>query len=113
VEQAICTTGVCNTLSYTNFVYLPAKFLVFDGTVLRVREINLSYTLPTKLVDKSPFKAVSLSFNAQNLWYKAFNFPPGINFDPEVSSGSGNGRGFDTQSDPTRRQFSLAIRLTL
>ncbi|MFT6971183.1 MAG: TonB-linked SusC/RagA family outer membrane protein [Roseivirga sp.] len=87
--------------------------LVFDGTVLRVREINLSYTLPTKLVDKSPFKAVSLSFNAQNLWYKAFNFPPGINFDPEVSSGSGNGRGFDTQSDPTRRQFSLAIRLTL
>tara|TARA_R110000823_G_scaffold315703_1_gene450712 strand:- start:3521 stop:6709 length:3189 start_codon:yes stop_codon:yes gene_type:complete len=87
--------------------------LVFDATVLRIREVNLSYRLPNRLMEKSPFQAASFSFNVQNLWYKAFNFPPGINFDPEVSSNNSNGRGFDTQSDPTRRQFSLALRLTL
>jgi TonB-linked SusC/RagA family outer membrane protein len=87
--------------------------LVFDGSVLRVREINLSYRLPSTLVEKSPFSDVSLSFNVQNLWFKAFNFPKYLNFDPEVSSNNSNGKGFDTQSDPTMRQYALAIRLTL
>jgi hypothetical protein len=87
--------------------------LVFDGSVLRVREINLSYRLPSTFVEKSPFSDVSLSFNVQNLWFKAFNFPKYLNFDPEVSSNNSNGKGFDTQSDPTMRQYALAIRLTL
>jgi len=87
--------------------------LVFDATRLRIREINLNYSLPQSLIDRSPFQSASLSFNVQNLWFRAFNFPEHMNFDPEVSSNSSNGRGFDTQSDPTMRQFSLGLNLTL
>lgn len=86
---------------------------VYDGTILRIREINLSYSLPYSLMEKSPFQAASLSFNVQNVWFKAFNMPKYMNLDTEVSSSNANGRGFDTQADPTMRQYAVSLRLTL
>lgn len=100
-----------NDLYFLNTIDVNEN-LVFDGTLLRIREVNLSYDLPNKWLTQLPFESVGFSFNVQNLWYKAFNFPEHMNFDPEVSSGSANGRGFDTQSDPSMRKFSLGVRLT-
>jgi len=101
-----------NDLFFLNTIDVSEN-LVFDATRLRIREINLSYSLPQSLLNKTPFRGASFSFNVQNLWFKAFNFPEHMNFDPEVSSNNPNGRGFDTQSDPTMRQFSLGLNLTL
>lgn len=101
-----------NDLFFLNTIDINEN-IVFDATRLRIREINLNYSLPQSLISKSPFRGASLSFNVQNLWYRAFNFPEHMNFDPEVSSNNSNGRGFDTQSDPTMRQFSLGLNLTL
>lgn len=86
---------------------------VYDGTTLRIREINLSYVLPDFLIQKSPFKAADISFNIQNVWFRAFNMPKYMNLDTEVSSSNSNGRGFDTQADPTMRQYAVSLRLTL
>jgi len=86
---------------------------VYDGTTLRIREINLGYNLPSKLVEKSPFRSVNVSFNIQNVWFKAFNLPEYMNLDTEVSSNNPNGRGWDTQADPTMRQYAVSLRLTL
>jgi hypothetical protein len=101
-----------NDLYFLNTIDVNEN-LVFDATRLRIREINLSYTLPQSLIDKTPFRSVALSANVQNLWFRAFNFPKYMNFDPEVSSNNSNGRGFDTQSDPTMRQFSFGLNVTL
>lgn len=101
-----------NDLYFLNTIDVNEN-LVFDATRLRIREINLNYSLPADLINKTPFRAVSISANVQNLWFRAFNFPKYMNFDPEVSSNNPNGRGFDTQSDPTMRQFSLGLNLTL
>ena len=57
--------------------------------------------------------AVSLSITGENMWYKAVNFPEGVNFDPEVLSlGVGNGRGFDFTTGPTSKRYSATLNLT-
>ncbi|MEM9986652.1 MAG: SusC/RagA family TonB-linked outer membrane protein, partial [Bacteroidota bacterium] len=86
---------------------------VFDGTNLRLREISLSYTLPKAWLEKLPIGSLSLALVGENLWFEAFNFPAGVNFDPEVLSlGVGNGRGFDLLTGPTAKRYGGNISLT-
>ncbi len=86
---------------------------VYDATYLKLRELSLAYALPKSLLANSPFGAVTLTVSGQNLWFRAYGFPKGANFDPEVSSlGVGNGRGFELMNVPTARQLGGSIRLT-
>jgi len=100
-----------NDLYFLNTIDINEN-LVFDASLIRLREVNLSYTLPEKIMNRTPLESATFSFNVQNLWYKAVNFPEYMNFDPEVSSANANGRGFDTQSDPSMKKFGAAIRVT-
>lgn len=86
---------------------------VYDGTFLKLREISLSYQLPSSLLENTPFGSMSFTASAQNIWFNAFGFPPGANFDPEVLSlGVGNGRGFELMNVPTAKQFGGSLRVT-
>ncbi len=86
---------------------------VFDGTVVRLREVSLAYSIPRRLLESSPFGSASISIVGENLWYKAPNFPKGVNFDPEVLSlGVGNGRGFDYLTGPTAKKYGVNINVT-
>lgn len=86
---------------------------VYDATNLRLREISLSYNLPKKFLEKTPFGKMSISVVGQNLWFKAFNFPKHMNFDPEVMSlGVGNGQGFDFLTGPGAKRYGFNINLT-
>lgn len=86
---------------------------VFDATVIRLREVSLSYALPSSLLDNTPFGRVGISISGENLFYNAPNFPEGINFDPEVLSlGVGNGRGFDFRTAPTVKRYGVAVNVT-
>lgn len=86
---------------------------IFDGTTLRLREVSLSYDLPAGLIEKTPFGSISLIVSGENMWYKAYNFPFGVNFDPEVLSlGVGNGRGFELLTGPTAKKYGATLKLT-
>lgn len=86
---------------------------VFDGTVIRLRQISLGYVLPKSLLEKTPFGTVGFTLSGENLWYDAPNFPEGINFDPEISSlGVGNGRGFDFRTAPTAKKWGVTMNVT-
>jgi len=86
---------------------------IFDATTVRLREVSLSYSFPSSLMDKTPFGSASLTVSGQNLWYKAVNFPESINFDPEVLSlGVGNGRGFDFVTGPTSKRYGATLSFT-
>ena len=86
---------------------------VFDATVIRLREVSLSYVLPESLLENSPFGRIGITLSGQNLWYNAPNFPVGINFDPEVLSlGVGNGRGFDFRTGPTAKKIGFTLNAT-
>ncbi len=91
----------------------PREGVVFDGTTVRLREVALSYKIPTKLLEKLPIGSASLSLVGENLWFNAINFPKGINYDPEVlSTGVGNGRGIDFVTGPTAKRIGVNLKVT-
>lgn len=86
---------------------------IFDGTFIRLREISLAYEFPKTLLTKTPFKSGSIQVNGNNLWFNAVNVPKNVNFDPEVlSTGVGNGNGFDYLTGPSARRYGVVLRLT-
>jgi TonB-linked SusC/RagA family outer membrane protein len=89
------------------------EWSVFDGTVFRLREVSLGYTLPKNLLAKTPFGSVSISVTGRNLWYSAPNFPKYSKFDPETSSfGTSNATGFEYDNVPSVRRYGINVRVT-
>ena len=86
---------------------------IFDATCIRLREASLSYSVPAKLLNNTPFGSISFSLSGTNLWYYAPNFPKYIHFDPEASGlGVSNGRGLEFLSGPSARRIGGSIRVT-
>jgi TonB-linked SusC/RagA family outer membrane protein len=86
---------------------------IFDGTTVRLREVALAYELPKTIFGKTLFKSGSLQINGNNLWFRAINVPGNVNFDTEVlSTGVGNGAGFDYLTGPSARRYGVVLKLT-
>lgn len=91
----------------------PREGQVFDGTTVRLREVTLSYEIPKNIFAASPLGSATISIVGENLWFKAINFPEGINYDPEVLSlGVGNGRGIDFVTGPTAQRIGFNLSVT-
>lgn len=87
---------------------------VFDGTTLRLQELSLGYQLPKVLVSKLKLKGASLTLSGNNLWYRAFNFPPGLNFDTDnLGLGVGNNFGFEYLTGPSAKRYGVTLKVTL
>ncbi|SHO61428.1 SusC/RagA family TonB-linked outer membrane protein [Algoriphagus zhangzhouensis] len=85
---------------------------VFDGSMIRLREISLGYELPSTLLAKTPFKRASVALSGTNLWFLALNFPPNMNYDVDVlGTGVGNGLGFDFVTGPSSKRFGGTVTL--
>jgi TonB-linked SusC/RagA family outer membrane protein len=86
---------------------------VYDGTTFRLREVNLTYDVPSKFLDKTPFGKISFSVLGSNLWYYAPNVPKYTNFDPETTSyGKSTLQGIETSAAPTAKRWGFKINLT-
>ena len=53
---------------------------VYDATFLKLRELQFSYRLPSRLLARSPIKLATISLVARNLWLIYSNVD---NVDPE------------------------------
>ena len=99
--------------AYFNTFLGAREGFIYDATVIRLREMSLSYALPGSLLTKTPFGAISLTLSGQNLWFNAPNFPEHINFDPETSSGGvSKTRGFEFLTGPNSRRMGASLRVT-
>jgi len=84
---------------------------VFDGTTIRLQEAALGYSIPKKMLEKTPFGSLSFTLSGTNLWYKAVNFPDDVRYDTNSSStGVGNGQGIDFFTGPSTRRYGLTVR---
>lgn len=82
----------------------------FDATTYRLRELSLSYSLPSSLLENSPFGEISFGVSGRNLLLYAPGFPG----DPEINKqGAGNIRGMDLNGPPNTRNYGFNVRLTL
>lgn len=96
-----------------NYFFWSDEGTLFDATVIRLREVGLSYQFPKKLLNKTPFGSALIRFAGENLWFNAPNFPKFINYDPEVlSTGVGNGRGFEYITGPTSRKYGVSLNFS-
>jgi len=87
---------------------------IYDGTVIRLREISLGYSLPKSMLSKTPFGSVALSVSGRNLWFNAPNVLDGLNLDPEVlgDTADSNVQGFEYGATPTTRRYGFNLSLT-
>jgi TonB-linked SusC/RagA family outer membrane protein len=110
------TTGLPNTVPidplyrfYNNWNKEIATESIFDATNIRLRELTLGYSLPQKLLSKTPLNSVKISFVARNLFffYNAMN-----DIDPESGYSSGNtGGGYEHGAIPSTRSLGFSLRI--
>ncbi len=86
------------------------KYL-FDGSYVRIRNVNLNYAFPTTLTKKLRLQALSVYADVTNLY--TFTKYPG--YDPEGSTTGDNvaRSGIDFFAYPNPRTYTLGLRVSL
>jgi TonB-linked SusC/RagA family outer membrane protein len=84
---------------------------IWDGTTVRLREISLGYQFTGTMLEKMPFKTLSLNLSGTNLWYKAVNFPEGVNYDTNsLSNGVSNNLGIEYFAGPSSKRYGFTVK---
>ncbi len=85
----------------------PNAAYIYDASYLKLREINLSYNLPSKLTGKF-LRGVTVGVTGSNVAILWKNLPYA---DPEAGLSSGNLQGFQSGVMPSTRNFSVNLKL--
>ena len=85
----------------------PAQAFVYDASYVKLREVGLTYSFPSKVLEKSAFSNLSLSFLGNNLWIIHKNLPYA---DPESGASSGNIQGFQSGVMPSTKVYSINLK---
>lgn len=102
-------TVAANPQAYWDRVSRAGEEFVYDGTNLRLRELTVGYMFPNKILAKTPFTNLKLSFVGRNLWLIKNNIP---GYDPESSYSTGNGQGIEYASLPSMRSFGFNLNVS-
>jgi len=86
--------------------WLSSDLYVKNGDYLRLRNIQLGYTLPQKITKKVLISSLRLYVGAENL----LTFTKYDGFDPEISDG-GTSTGIDRGIYPQARTFTFGLNL--
>lgn len=87
----------------------PAAEFVYDASYVKLREANITYTLPSSIVDKlKVVKGIDISLIGRNLWIIHKNLPYA---DPEETLSAGNAQGNQSGAYPTVRQIGANLRV--
>jgi TonB-linked SusC/RagA family outer membrane protein len=82
---------------------------VYSTSFVRLREVALSFSLPTTLMERTFIRNASVVLTGRNL-FLITDYP---NFDPETSVGGGsNFQGLEYVTLPQARSFGAGLRLT-
>ncbi|WP_430427643.1 SusC/RagA family TonB-linked outer membrane protein [Maribacter litoralis] len=102
-----------STYYFNNILFGPTELKVYDASVVRLQELSLGYTFPSKALERTPFGSLTITAQGFNLWYDAYNTPDGANFDPNIQgAGVGNSQGFDFINGPSSRRYGVSIKAT-
>jgi TonB-linked SusC/RagA family outer membrane protein len=82
---------------------------IYDGSFAKLRQLTFGYSFPRKVLDKTPFNTLSLSFVGRNL---AILWKNVENIDPESAYSSGNGQGLDYFGMPQTRTYGFNLNAT-
>ncbi|HEY9261819.1 hypothetical protein, partial [Chitinophaga sp.] len=81
---------------------------MYDGTVVRLREASLGYSIPAKALGNGFVRSLRMTLIGRNLWYITKKAP----YDPEITMSTGNGlAGVDIFSMPATRSFGFSLNV--
>ncbi|MGD8427958.1 MAG: hypothetical protein PVH63_10010, partial [Balneolaceae bacterium] len=94
---------------YRNVYRKVASNFVEDASWIRLRNLSISYNLPSQWISGSLLRSASVTFTGNNLWL----YTPYSGFDPESSQfGAGsNTQGFQGLRTPATKSFTFGIDL--
>ncbi len=103
------TTRVDAT-SYAGWGYAvePNKAFVYDAGFVKLREVALSYSLPTSWFGRTGIKGLTVSAVGSNLWIISKHLPYA---DPESGLAAGNVQGYSIGSLPSTHDYGFNIKL--
>lgn len=85
----------------------PHRAFIYDASYVKLREVTLSYFLPSSLLKNTFIKGASIGFVGSNLWILHKNLPYA---DPESGLSAGNIQGYSIGSLPSTRDFSFNVK---
>jgi TonB-linked SusC/RagA family outer membrane protein len=91
-------------------VFTAAEGFIFNTSWVRVREMNIGFKLPKRLIDKSPFSNIEFGVYGRNLFLWAPDYP---HFDPEQNAfGTSNAQGLEFNANASTRNLGFNLKLT-
>lgn len=103
--------------NYTNYLWgvkgdisgINTDRVVEDASFLRLKNVQLGYNFPAKLLKRAKISSLRLYLSGQNLWtWTAYT-----GYDPEVSTrNSALTRGFDYSAYPRTRSYTFGLKVT-
>jgi TonB-linked SusC/RagA family outer membrane protein len=115
IMPGVLADGTPNTIRVENeygtygYAYNPAAAFVYDATYVKLREANLTYSLPKTIVAKlGGVKGVDVSVFGRNLWIIKKYVPYS---DPEENLSAGNIQGNQSGAYPTTRSIGFNVKL--
>ena len=86
---------------------LPNSAFVYDASYIKLRQVSLTYTLPSRFLDNTFMTGLQFSVSGSNLWIIDKNMPYA---DPESGLSSGNLQGYSTGALPTTQDYGFNIK---
>ena len=91
--------------------YVAAEGFIYDISWFRIREAQLSYSIPRSILGNGPFGALEIGVFGRNLFMSAPNYP---HLDPEQNAlGINNAQGLEFNALPQMRSYGVNLRATL
>ncbi|QKG51332.1 SusC/RagA family TonB-linked outer membrane protein [Hymenobacter sp. BRD67] len=127
IQPGVMADGTPNTVRVNNadyglygYVHNPNAGFVYDASFVKLREVALTFALPSTLLSKIAVKGIDFSIVGRNLWIIHKNLPDA---DPEdLATGGGGlagggsnglaGQGFQSGAYPAMRTIGANIRLS-
>ncbi|MDH7461216.1 SusC/RagA family TonB-linked outer membrane protein [Chitinophagaceae bacterium 26-R-25] len=93
-------------------VKMPRSNSVFTNSWGKLRELTLTYSVPSKIVKRTKvLQGLDISFVGRNLFYLFTTLPDNLN--PEAVNGIGNGQGIQWAEFPGTRDLGFQLKLKL
>ena len=99
-------TKVISAEEYYKATTKSNEEFVYSASYIKLREVRLSYNIPSQWVKKIGLQEANFSLVGRNLWIIHKDIP---NIDPETAFNTGNAQGLESLTLPTTRSFGFNL----
>jgi hypothetical protein len=100
-------TRVENVYGLYGYQDNPMAAFIYDASFTKLREVALTYSIPSKILKNGLFKGIDVSVIGRNLFIFHKNLPDA---DPEDTMSSGNVQGLMSGSYPTTKNVGFNLK---